>query len=157
MSGLSNGIEITLDLETYDSADLGEVGSGLGVIIENEDDFPLFNLNGFSVEPGRIAKIRISPTLYGISKGALNNFEYTDRKCVGNEEINLKDFKTYSLSNCFVAAAYTEISANCPGTVVNEGMDTGIKLACTLEYMSQVGRWKIERQSQKQCFPSCER
>ena len=49
MSGISNGVEITLDLETYDFAPFGQVGDSLGVIIENNDDFPLVNLNGFSI------------------------------------------------------------------------------------------------------------
>ena len=157
MSGISNGVEITVDLETYDSADFDEVGDGLGAIIENKDDFPLVNLIGFSVKPGKMAMIKISPKLFSISEGALDNFNYIDRKCVGNGEIDLGYFERYSLSNCLVAATYTQISDNCPGYSLNESDATGTNLACFNKHMNQVGRWKIEKMSQKQCFPSCER
>ena len=63
-SGISNGVEVILDLEIFDSADIGEVGDGLGIIIDNKDNYPLFNLNGISIEPGKLAMIRIQPKIY---------------------------------------------------------------------------------------------
>ena len=158
MSGISNGVEVILDLEIYDSADIGEVGDGLGFIIDNKDNYPLINLNGFSIEPGKLAMIKIQPTIYSISHSAVDRFDYKDRKCVDKKEIDLGYFETYSLPNCLVAATYTEILENCPGVVLDGNFsNSGIVLACSKEHMSQAGRWKIERTSQKQCFPSCQR
>ena len=47
-SGQSNGVEIILDLETFDNADQGVDYDALHVIIGNKEDFPVFEL-GFSV------------------------------------------------------------------------------------------------------------
>ena len=157
MSGIGNGVEIILDLELFDSADLGRVGDGIGLLINNKDDYPLFNLNGFFLEPGKLAMIKIRPKIYNISQGAFDRFDYKDRKCVGNNEVNLKPhFDYYSLPNCLVAATYTEIAANCPGYMFNDP-NTGTVQACGMKYRNQIGRWKVDKKSEKQCFPSCNR
>ena len=159
-SGISNGVEVVLDLEIFDSADIGEIGDGLGIVIDNKDNYPLINLNGIYIEPGKLAMIRIQPKLYSISEAAVDRFDYKDRKCVdtSNKEISLESFDSYSLPNCLVAATYTQIRENCPGFVLDSSFNnTGTLLACVIEHMSQVGRWKIERICQKQCFDSCER
>jgi hypothetical protein len=113
LSGIANGVEIIIDLETYDSADIEEDGEGLGILIENNEDFPLMELDGFFVEPGKTAMIKVHPNIYSISKEALDNFDYIDRKCVGNNEIKIEYFSSYGLSNCLVSAAMTEIYENC--------------------------------------------
>lgn len=103
--------------------------------------------------PGEMAIIKIKPKLYGITPGALARFSYLDRKCVAPQdgvrlnvsELNIQD---YTEVNCFVAAAYEEIQRNC---------NDSSNLKCFLEHMRQVGRWKFDRGSQKQCLPSCER
>ena len=48
-SGQSNGVEIILDLETFDNADQGVDYDALQVIIGNKEDFPVFELAGFSI------------------------------------------------------------------------------------------------------------
>ena len=48
-SGQSNGVEIILDLETFDNADQGVDYDALQVIIGNKEDFPVFELSGFSL------------------------------------------------------------------------------------------------------------
>ena len=69
LSGLFNGVEIIVDLEAFDGADAD--GNGLGVIIENKDDYPLFDLSGFYLEPGKTALIKVQPNLYSATKKAL--------------------------------------------------------------------------------------
>ena len=153
LSGITNGVEVTMDLETYDSADLEAVGDGLGFVIENQEDFPLIEEHGHFVEPGRFARIQIHPKLYSISIEALANFDYIDRKCVGKNEIKMEYFETYGLSNCLVSAALSVANETCHG----EGDLKGLALGCVTTFAKQVGRWKIDKASNKQCLPSCER
>ena len=114
LSGVANGIEVTVDLETYDNADTEAVGDGLTFVIENQEDFPLPELNGFDLEPGKAVNILVHPNLYTISEEALANFDYIDRKCVGKDELDLQYFETYGLTNCLVSAVFTEVFENCP-------------------------------------------
>ena len=51
-SGQSNGAEIIIDLETFDNADQGVDYDALQVIIGNKEDFPVFELAGFSIRCG---------------------------------------------------------------------------------------------------------
>ena len=157
MSGLTNGLDITLDLELFDSADIGRFGGGIGLLINNKDDYPLIQLNGFFLEPGKLAMIKIKPEIYDISQSASERFDYLDRKCVVKNEIDLAPyFDSYSLPNCLVTATYTEIADKCPGYKFNKP-NNGTVLACGMKYMMQIGRWKRVKKSQKQCFPSCQR
>ena len=114
LSGVANGIEITVDLETYDNADTEAVGDGLTFVIENQKDFPLIDLHGFDIEPGKVTNIQVHPKLYRISEEALEKFNYMDRKCVAKNELDVQYFETYGLSNCLASAAYTEVFKNCP-------------------------------------------
>ena len=57
-SGLSNGMELILDLETFDNADAGVDYDALQVIIQNKDNFPIFDIHGLSIKPGEMSRIR---------------------------------------------------------------------------------------------------
>ena len=57
-SGQSNGMEVVVDLETFDNADASVDYDALQVIIENKDNFPIFDINGLSIKPGEMSKIR---------------------------------------------------------------------------------------------------
>ena len=132
LSGISNGVEIMVDLETYDSADIVEVGDGLGILIENKEDYPLIELDGLFVEPGKTAMVKVYPNLYSISQNALDKFHYIDRKCVGSNELKIDYFSSYGLSNCLVSAAMTEIYDNCPyNGNDNKSNLSGVELACS--------------------------
>ena len=158
-SGLSNGVEAILDLEVFDAGDKEETSSGLGVLIDNKDDYPLMNLNGFFVEPGTLAEIKISPELFTITENALDKFTYKERKCVKTGEIQLdSSFQAYSLANCLVAAANAEILEHCKIKTFEGDINvTGKLLGCYRRHLRQVGRWKIEKSSGVQCFHSCNR
>ena len=132
---MANGVEIILDLETYDSADNDIVGDGIGLVIENLEEYPLIDLNGLYIEPGKAAKIQIHPKLYTISEAALNHFDYKDRKCVGDDELSLDYFESYGLSNCLVSAAFTMINQSCP----DDDTPSGIALGCIRNYTDQIG------------------
>ena len=135
ISGVANGVEIILDLETYDSADNDIAGDGIGLVIENLEDYPLIDLNGLYIEPGKAAKIQVRPKLYTISEEALNHFDYKDRKCVGEDELSINYFESYGLSNCLVSAALTEISQHCPDT----DSPSGLALGCVRGFTDQIG------------------
>ena len=113
LSGVANGIEITVDLETYDNADTEAVGDGLTFVLENQGDFPLLDVNGLDIEPGKGVNIKVHPNIFTISKEALDKFNYIDRKCVGKGELHLEYFETYGLSNCLVSATFTEVFKEC--------------------------------------------
>ena len=57
-SGQSNGMELVVDLETFDNADAGVDYDALQVIIENKDNFPIFDIHGLSIKPGEMSKLR---------------------------------------------------------------------------------------------------
>ena len=57
-NGRSNGLEMTLDLETFNNADFMQPGDGLRVVLENNDNLPNFDINGFFVQPGQLATIK---------------------------------------------------------------------------------------------------
>ena len=58
VSGQSNGLEIVVDLETFDNADIGVDYDALHLIIENKDNFPIFDMHGLSVKPGEMSVMR---------------------------------------------------------------------------------------------------
>ena len=171
-SGKSKGVEVTVDLETFNNADISQEGDGLSVILENNKNQANFDLSGFTVKPGEMATIKIFPSLYDVTPAALNRFDYKQRKCVGGGEIDLDQLSltdgslvplAYSLTNCFKSAMMTELVTNCPGFVEairNPGTESALSgntLACTRGYTNQIGRWKVDNKSKKQCFPSCKR
>ena len=91
----------------------------------------------------------------------MSRFDYKKRKCIAasdNITLNVTDFSItqYTYTNCFIAAAVEEMNSNClkkNGTVKSGTVDKD--LACKLKYLSQVGRWNLDKKSNKYCFPSC--
>ena len=113
-SGVKNGIEAVIDLETFDNGDFGVTNDGADILVTNPGEYSLAQLKGFSLSPGSAVEIRIRPEIFSITKSALA-FDYLDRKCVEtsvDEMIVLEGspgVEGYSLSNCLVSAAMTEI------------------------------------------------
>ena len=113
-SGVGNGIEMIVDLETFDNGDMNVVGDGADIQVTDPSDNSLVQLRGFSVSPGTSVNVKIRPSLFSITEGALG-FNYIDRKCIEpsvDKELNYVDGKTggkYSLSNCLFAATLDEI------------------------------------------------
>jgi hypothetical protein len=117
-SGVGNGVEILLDLETFDNGDLLVTGDGLDVMITEAEDYSLTELRGFSVGPGSSVDVQVRPFLYKATDRALNNFHYLNRKCIDptkEPESQQLDGMTgnYSLANCLVSATLTEICNKC--------------------------------------------
>ena len=114
-SGVMNGVETIIDLETYDNGDLGMIGDGAYVQVTEPEDYPLAKLKGFSVGPGQAVEVHIKPSLFTITKSALNRFDYLERKCVEpSVDKELEDLDgidnndyDYSISNCLVSAVVT--------------------------------------------------
>ena len=112
-SGVLNGVETIIDLETFDNGDLNMIGDGAYVQITEPKDYPLPQLKGFSVGPGSAVEVHIRPALFSITQAALN-FDYLERKCAepsvdkGLEDLDGMDNDyDYSISNCLVSAAVT--------------------------------------------------
>ena len=115
-SGKGNGVQVLVDLETFDNGNLDLMGDGLNILVTDAHDYSLTELHGFSVGPGSAVDIIIRPLLYTTTQSALDNFNYVQRKCV-DEDRDLGPDKglkgvpgNYSLSNCLVSATLTEIS-----------------------------------------------
>ena len=113
-SGVGNGIEAVIDLETFDNVDFGVTGDGADILVTNPGEYSLAQLKGFSASPGSAVEIRIRPEIFSITDSALS-FDYQDRKCV-DTSVDKRDLlkgapgvESYSLSNCLVSAAMTEI------------------------------------------------
>ena len=114
-SGVGNGMETIIDLETFDNGDLAMNGDGADIQVLGQDEYSLAQLKGFSVSPGSAVEVHIRPVLFGISEKALRGFDYLKRKCVepsvdGRGNLTKGGLAgSYSLSNCLVAATLTEI------------------------------------------------
>ena len=113
-SGVGNGIETIIDLETFDNGDLSMTGDGAYIQVTEPHDYPLARLKGFSVGPGSGVEIHIRPSLFSITQRALDRFDYLERKCVETSiDKGLEDLDgmngSYSLSNCLLSAALTQI------------------------------------------------
>ena len=80
-SGVGNGLETIIDLETYDNGDMAMTGDGADIQVLGPDEYPLAQLKGFSVSPGSAVEVHIRPALFSISEKALD-FDYLKRKCV---------------------------------------------------------------------------
>ena len=114
-TGVLNGIEAILDLETFDNGDLTNIGDGAYVQVLDPSDYALPHLKGFSIGPGSSVDVHIRPALYGITQTALKRFDYLERRCSerffdkGTDDLNGM-IGEYSLSNCLLSAAWTEIN-----------------------------------------------
>ena len=103
-SGVANGIEIVIDLETFDS-DLFAHGDGVEVLVTAPEDYSLTELHGFPIGPGSAVDVKINPVKFTISEDALQNFDYLERKCINiGLDLDMKTLTNYSLSNCRVGA-----------------------------------------------------
>ena len=116
-TGVLNGIEAILDLETFDNGDLTNIGDGAYVQVLDPSDYALPHLKGFSIGPGSSVDVHIRPALYGITQTALKRFDYLERRCAEPffdnwmEDLNVNGMiGEYSLSNCLLSAAWTEIN-----------------------------------------------
>ena len=114
-SGVGNGLETIIDLETFDNGDLAMTGDGADIQVLGPDEYALAQLKGFSVSPGSAVEVHIRPALFGISEKALRDFDYLKRKCVDpsvdkwSNNLATGLTKSYTLSNCLVSATLAEI------------------------------------------------
>ena len=108
-----------------------------------------------STRPGEMVTIKITPEIYDISDNALSRFSYDERKCIVDSDISLNvtvwGISEYSQVNCLVSAMNEELNQNCK----NDSETNFAK--CTWIYAKQIGRWKYDKSSKKECLPSCKR
>ena len=109
-SGIANGVEILIDLETFDNGDKLVLGDGVDILVTDANDYSLPELKGFPVGPGSAVDVKINPVQFTISQDALENFGYLDRKCIDTcFDMSMTTLNNYSLSNCLVQATVLEI------------------------------------------------
>ena len=89
-------------------------------MVADEHDYPLLDLNGFTVKPGVATNIKIRPVLFDATTQALDNFDDHGRRCVDARNPALENLLQgmhlpYSLSNCLLAATLEKAYQNCPG------------------------------------------
>ena len=112
-SGIGNGVEVLLDLETFDNGDMLVLGDGVDILLTEPFDYALTDLMGFSAGPGSAVDVQIKPELFTTTNAALK-FDYLKRKCVDvDKDKALQQMEgmtgNYSLSNCLVSATLTQI------------------------------------------------
>ena len=90
-SGIENGIELLLDLETFDNGEFGVDEDALKIMVTDEHDYPLLDLNGFTIKPGVATNIKIRPVLFDATTEALDNFDDYNRRCVDARNPNLEN------------------------------------------------------------------
>ena len=116
-SGVGNGVETIIDLETFDNGEIGDsatTGDGADIQVTDRGDYSLAQLKGFSVSPGFAVQVHIRPALFSITEQALDKFDYLERNCVEpsiDQELNNLDgmIGNYTLSNCLVSVTMTNI------------------------------------------------
>ena len=114
-SGVGNGLETIIDLETFDNGDRAMTGDGADIQVLGPDEYALAQLKGFSVSPGSAVEVHIRPALFGISEKALRDFDYLKRKCVDpsvdkwSNNLAKGLTRSYTLSNCLVSATQAEM------------------------------------------------
>ena len=109
-SGIANGVEVLIDLETFDNGDELVLGDGVDILVTDSDDYSLTELKGFPVGPGSAVDVKINPVKFMISENALMNFRYLERKCIDTRfDMIMTTVSNYSLSNCLVQATVSEI------------------------------------------------
>ena len=112
-SGVGNGVEILLDLETFDNGDMMVHGDGVDILLTDKSDYALTDLLGFSAGPGSAVDIQIKPELYATTTAALK-FNYLERKCVDVERDKalqqMDDWKLQSLKLPCVCHSYSNTS-----------------------------------------------
>ena len=161
-SGVGNGVQILLDLETFDNAHLGMSEDALKILVADNNEYSLLDLNGFTIQPGLAATIKIHPVLYSATPVTLDRFSDYDRRCVDTRSPEARDMAglPYSLSNCLLAATLEQVYANCDG-FTEQSRDglmnaTGSSLACLNYHLGQLGQWK-RLSSGLACLDSCSR
>jgi hypothetical protein len=164
-SGAGHGVQILLDLETFDNAHLGISEDGLKIQVADHNEYPLLDLNGFTISPGTAMMVKIRPVLYDITPAALDNFNDAERQCVDSDGPAVQNILNgtelpYSLSNCLLAAALEQAYAECPGIHPQNRqglMDAaGVTLNCLNWHIERIGVWK-ELSSGVTCLDACRR
>ena len=163
LSGIDGGVEILLDLETFDNAHLGITEDALKIMVTDQNDYPLLDQNGFTIKPGVSANIKIRPVLFDTTEEALAMFSDVDRRCVDSNGTNVqKELQgmelPYSLSNCLMMATLEEAYSHCsilPPSRQGLMNATGPTLYCLNSYIAKVGRW--QKMGPITCLDACHR
>ena len=71
LSGLGNGFQMVLDIETFDYELTNEGSEGIKVGLVHHLDMPIMGLKSINLSPGTDNNIEIKPTLISTSKNAV--------------------------------------------------------------------------------------
>ena len=107
---VSRSVQVLIDLETFDNGDELVVRDGVDILVTDAGDYQLPELNGFPVGTVSAVHVKTDPVVFDISKNALKNLRFQDRKCIDPvSDLNMKPVNNYSLSNCLVESTLSEI------------------------------------------------
>ncbi len=87
---MNNGLNLLLDVESYDYASTKYGGEGFTLSVLHHLDIPIMKHSGVSIEPGQHSYISVTPRLMTTSEGARKRFWPVDRQCYFEDEIQLK-------------------------------------------------------------------
>ena len=103
-AGLNKGLYVMLDAHS----DILATGStdkdfqGFSGLIDNSDSYPLILQNGFQIQTGHVNTVALSATKVEASED-LRSMDPVSRNCrFPDENSNLRIYKSYSQSNCFL-------------------------------------------------------
>ena len=105
--GRSMGLKLVLDAHSniVESVSISQDFEGFTGLITEPGNFPLANLRGFEVKPGHNNLVALSAIKIDADKD-LRNLKPETRNCLFPDETdNLKLFKKYKQSNCFLECA----------------------------------------------------
>ncbi len=89
-TGVNNGLNLLLDVESYDYASSKFGGEGFTLSVLHHLDIPIMKHTGISIEAGQHSYISVTPRLMTTSKGARKRFWPVDRQCYFEDETQLE-------------------------------------------------------------------
>ena len=167
-NGLVNGLQLTLDAESYDYASSETGTEGFFLSILHHLDIPIMRNTGINIEVGQSNNIVVKPTLMSTTEGARSRFNPQERQCYFEDEITLKHLPhdnsfRHDISNCLFEATLQKIESECQCiptyfTDVSEFPSCqGQQVSCMNDLKERIGEFRaiMDNGTQKLCLSNC--
>ena len=159
IAGENNGLQITLDTESYDYVEYTRGGVGFSLSVVHPLDEPIMEQSGINIQPGTATKLGVSSTLIRTTEEAIKRFKPYERNCwveseIGFHYIPYDMFFQYSMSNCLFEAAMQEAhkTCDCIPSFIKESTNPcfGKELKCYYNIIKKLGNLQVSHK----CFPN---